>query len=59
MGLSPQEAAAVEERERGQIPLGRRGRPADIARWIVRLADPGSDWITGQVIAVDGGLGLA
>jgi len=58
MGLSLQEAAAVEEQERGQIPLGRRGRPADIGRWIVQLADPGSDWITGQVIAVDGGLGL-
>lgn len=58
MGLSPEQAAAVEEAEREQIPLGRRGQPIDVARWIVHLADPAADWITGQVIAVDGGLGL-
>lgn len=58
MGLSPEQAATVEEQERRQIPLGRRGRPEDVARWIVRLADPASDWITGQVIGVDGGLAL-
>lgn len=58
MGLSPEHVAAVEEAERGQIPLGRRGRPDDIARWIVHLSDPASEWLTGQIIAVDGGLGL-
>jgi NAD(P)-dependent dehydrogenase (short-subunit alcohol dehydrogenase family) len=30
-----------------------------VARWIVSLADPASEWVTGQVIVVDGGLGLA
>lgn len=59
MGLSPEQAAVVEEQERRRIPLGRRGDPADAARWIVQLADPTSEWVTGQVIAVDGGLGLA
>ena len=58
MGLSPKEAAAVEKAEREQIPLGRRGRPDDVARWIVALADPASEWVTGQVIAIDGGLAL-
>ena len=58
MGLSPEEAAAVEKAEREQIPLGRRGRPDDVARWIVALADPASEWVTGQVIAIDGGLAL-
>jgi NAD(P)-dependent dehydrogenase (short-subunit alcohol dehydrogenase family) len=58
MGLSPEQAEAVKEREREQIPLKRRGNPEDVARWIVALADPASDWITGQVIAVDGGLAL-
>jgi len=58
MGLSEQQAAAVEAAERAQIPLGRRGVPEDVADWIVRLADPAADWITGQVLAVDGGLGL-
>jgi NAD(P)-dependent dehydrogenase (short-subunit alcohol dehydrogenase family) len=58
MGLSPEHAAVIEEAEREQIPLKRRGFPDDVARWIIHLADPASDWMTGQVIAVDGGLGL-
>lgn len=59
MGLSPEQAASLKEQERAQIPLGRRGIPDDIANWIVRLADPEAGWTTGQVIAVDGGLGLS
>jgi NAD(P)-dependent dehydrogenase (short-subunit alcohol dehydrogenase family) len=56
MGLSAEQAEAVEDREREQIPLGRRGLPEEVARWIVSLADPASAWVTGQVISVDGGL---
>jgi NAD(P)-dependent dehydrogenase (short-subunit alcohol dehydrogenase family) len=37
-------------------PLGRLGRPADVARMIAFLLDPENSWITGQVIGVDGGL---
>lgn len=59
MGLSPEQAAASKEQERQRIPLKRHGNPDDVARWIVSLADPASEWVTGQVIAVDGGLGLA
>lgn len=58
MGLAPEAAAAVEEQEHEQIPLKRRGVPDDVARWIVALADPVADWVTGQVIAIDGGLSL-
>jgi NAD(P)-dependent dehydrogenase (short-subunit alcohol dehydrogenase family) len=58
MGLSPEHAAVIEEAEREQIPLKRRGTPDDVARWIVQLANPASDWVTGQVITVDGGLAL-
>ncbi len=36
--------------------LGRLGKPEDIARAIVFLLDPLNNWITGQVLAVDGGL---
>ena len=36
--------------------LGRLGAPEDIARAIVFLLDPANNWITGQVLAVDGGL---
>ncbi len=59
MNLSATQAEAVKEQERQRIPLGRRGEPDDVATWIVRLTDPASNWVTGQVLAVDGGLGLA
>lgn len=38
-------------------PLGRLGRPDDIASAIAFLLGPESSWITGQVLGVDGGLG--
>lgn len=59
MGLSPELASKIEQQERDGIPLKRRGTPTDVARWILELAEPSSDWVTGQVISVDGGLGLA
>jgi NAD(P)-dependent dehydrogenase (short-subunit alcohol dehydrogenase family) len=37
-------------------PLGRLGEPQDVASLIAWLLEPANDWITGQVIAVDGGL---
>ncbi len=42
----------------GQIPLGRTGTPEDIAETALFLAGPGGDYITGEVIRVDGGLGM-
>lgn len=36
--------------------LGRLGKPDDVARAVVFLLDPVNDWITGQVLGVDGGL---
>jgi NAD(P)-dependent dehydrogenase (short-subunit alcohol dehydrogenase family) len=41
----------------GMHPLGRFGEPEDIARGILFLADPRNDWVTGQVLQIDGGLG--
>lgn len=38
-------------------PLGRIGRPEEVATVIAMLLE--SEWITGQVIGVDGGLGVA
>lgn len=37
-------------------PVGRLGLPAEIATMIVHLLGPTSDFITGQVISVDGGM---
>src|SRR5690554_1563743 len=37
------------------IPLGRAGEPDDIAKAAVFLASPAADYITGEMIVVDGG----
>ncbi len=37
------------------IPLGRPGESDDLAKVIRFLAGPESDWVTGQVLAADGG----
>lgn len=42
-----------------QIPLGRLGQPADIAKTVCYLASDDAGYITGQVIRVDGGLLMA
>lgn len=38
-------------------PLGRIGRPEDIAAGICFLLSDESSWVTGQIIGIDGGLG--
>ena len=40
----------------GQIPLGKFGKPEDIAEMVVFLASEKADYITGEVISVDGGM---
>ncbi len=46
----------VKEKVAADIPLGRLGQPEDIANLAVFLAGSGADYLTGQVIAVDGGM---
>lgn len=58
MGFSDAEITAIKASEAAMIPLGRRGMPGDVARWVVALADPEADWVTGQVLGVDGGFSL-
>ncbi len=43
---------AINER----YPLGRLGEPDDIAQMALYLCSPAADWITGSIIAIDGGL---
>lgn len=37
-------------------PIGRLGQPGDVARAVTWFLDPANDWVTGQVLGVDGGL---
>jgi NAD(P)-dependent dehydrogenase (short-subunit alcohol dehydrogenase family) len=37
-------------------PLGKIGSPEDVASAICWLLDPEQQWVTGQIIGVDGGL---
>lgn len=39
----------------GQTPLGRLGKPADVASVVAFLASAEAAWVTGQTIHVDGG----
>jgi NAD(P)-dependent dehydrogenase (short-subunit alcohol dehydrogenase family) len=41
------------------IPLGRVGRPEDVAQAILFLASDESAWITGTTLVIDGGATIA
>lgn len=57
-GMPPAAIEALKAEEARRIPLGRRGTAGEVAHWIVALADSMSAWVTGQVVAVDGGLSV-
>ncbi len=48
--------AAAHEAMEASIPMGRMGRPEEIADAVRFLASPSAGYITGQVLVVDGGL---
>jgi NAD(P)-dependent dehydrogenase (short-subunit alcohol dehydrogenase family) len=44
------------EAQQQRIPMGRKGDPRELAAAVVFLASPGAGYITGQTLAVDGGM---
>jgi acetoacetyl-CoA reductase len=49
---------AIIERIVQRIPARRLGRPDEVARVVAFLADPASEYITGQVFSINGGLNM-
>lgn len=56
--MTAQLSSEVQEKIASGIPLGRLGKPDDVAKLAVFLAGPEADYITGQVISVDGGMSM-
>jgi NAD(P)-dependent dehydrogenase (short-subunit alcohol dehydrogenase family) len=51
-----EQGLALRKAREGTIPLGRFGKPMDVAELAVCLASEDSSWITGAAIPLDGGL---
>ena len=46
----------IKEAVRDHVPMKKFGKPEDIADLVCYLSGPGARYLTGQVIAVDGGM---
>ncbi|PKV94903.1 NAD(P)-dependent dehydrogenase (short-subunit alcohol dehydrogenase family) [Amycolatopsis echigonensis] len=58
-GLSAEQGKAQHEGLREMVPLRRLAQPEEVAHWIVEVASPDAEYITGVVMPVDGGAVIA
>jgi len=58
-GMSESDYASFLERSRTTHPIGRTGRPEEIASLALFLASDEAGWITGGTFSIDGGRALA
>ena len=58
LGVAPDQRAAFEAGMAERIPLGRLGRPEEVAKAALFLASDASSFITGVNLKVDGGMTL-
>jgi NAD(P)-dependent dehydrogenase (short-subunit alcohol dehydrogenase family) len=56
LAADPEQAAGLRQHLAAQVPLGRLGRPEEIAAAVTFLASEQSSFITGSSLYVDGGL---
>ena len=54
-GLMPGESDQAKNLMLSNIPLGRYGKPEDVAKVMLFLASDDSSFVTGSVYSVDGG----
>ncbi|MDK1473742.1 SDR family oxidoreductase [Streptomyces sp. 549] len=58
-GLTEDQVNGLFEHAKADIPLGAVGEVDDITPRITRLAEPAGALVTGQILTLDGGMGLA